>query len=249
MLMQPTIDGLKTLKLFGMLKALESQLAAPDVSALCFEERLGLLVDTELTERDNRRVQTRLKLAKLAHKALIEDFDAKSARGVDRAELAALATSDWVRRHRNVLVEGKTGVGKSYLACALAQKACRDGFTVSFDRISRLFQELSIARADGRYTKVLASLARKDLLVLDDFGLFTLTDEQRQDLLEIVEDRYGKGSLIITSQVPVDQWHDVVGDPTLADAILDRVVHNSHKLKLKGPSRRKDQNDEMQLAG
>jgi DNA replication protein DnaC len=248
MLIEPTIDGLKTLKLFGMLKALESQMTTPDATALSFEERLGMLVDTELTSRDNRRVQTRLKLAKLAHTGSIEDFDTKG-RGIDRAELASLATSDWARRNQNIIIDGKTGVGKSFLACALAQKACRDGFTVHFERTSRLFQELAIAKADGRYPKLLANLANKDVLVIDDFGLFALTDEQRQDLLEIVEDRYTRRSTIITCQTPVDFWHDVIGEPTIADAILDRVVHNAHKLHLTGPSKRRDKGNEMQLAG
>lgn len=249
MLMPPTIDGLKVLKLFGMLQALEAQMAAPDANSLCFEERLGMLVDTELTSRENRRLQARLKVAKLAHIALIEDFDARGGRGIDRAELAALATSDWARRCQNIIIEGKTGVGKSYLACALAQKACRDGFTVHFDRASRLFQELAIARADGTYLKLLSNLARKDVLIIDDFGLFGLTEEQRQDLLEIAEDRFSKGSLIITSQLSPEHWHEVIGEPTIADAILDRVVHKAHKLKLKGPSRRKDPDHDLRSAG
>lgn len=240
MLIQPTIDALKALKLFGMLEALEAQMSSPDASALSFEERFGMLVDTEIASRENRRLHARLKIAKLTHAALIEDFDSKGGRGIDRAEFAALATSDWARRHQNIIIEGKTGVGKSFLACALAQKACRDGFTVYFDRASRLFQELAIARADGRYIKVLAALARKDVLVIDDFGLFGLSEEQRQDLLEIAEDRYSRGSLIVTSQLAPEHWHEVIGEPTVADAILDRVVHKAHKLKLKGPSRRKD---------
>lgn len=249
MLIQPTLDGLKMLKLFGMLKALESQMAAPDSASLCFEERLGLLVDHELTSRDNRKIQTRLKIAKLAHAATIEDVDTKGSRGLDRATLASLSTSDWVRRNQNIIIDGATGVGKSFVACALAQKACRDGYTVHFDRTSRLFQNLSIARADGRYTKVLAAIAGKDVLVIYDFGLFQLSEEQRQDLLEIMEDRYKRKSTIFTSQIPVDHWHEIIGDPTIADAILDRVVHNSHKIRLKGESRRKSNDKEMQLVG
>lgn len=248
MLIPPTIDALRTLKLFGMLEALESQLTNPDLTALSFEERLGMLVDTEVTARENRKIRNRLKLAKLAHKAVIEDVDMRGNRGVDRAEVAALATSDWVRRNQNIIIEGKTGVGKSFLACALAQKACRDGFSVHFDRASRLFQELAIARADGRYMKVLSNIASKNVLVIDDFGLFSLSEEQRQDFLEIVEDRCSEGSLVITSQLSTDHWHEVIGEPTVADAILDRVVHKAHKLKLKGPSRRKDAENNLPAA-
>lgn len=248
MLIEPTLEGLKTLKLHGMLKAVEAQLKTPDANALSFEERLGMLVDTELTTRDNRRVQMRLKLAKLTHAGPIEDFDPKG-RGIDRAEIAALSSSDWVRRFQNLIIVGSTGVGKSFLAYALAQKACRDGFTVHSDRASRLFQELSIAKADGRYPKLLANIAAKDVLIIDDFGLFTLTDEQRQDFLEICEDRYSRRSTIITSQLPVEHWHEVIGEPTIADAILDRIVHNAHKLNLKGESKRRSKASEMQLAG
>jgi DNA replication protein DnaC len=249
MLMQPTIDGLKTLKLLGMLKALESQLELADSKALSFEERLGLLVDSELTARENRRMQARLKTAKLPHAATIDDIDTRGSRGLERGELASLATSDWILRKQNLIILGATGVGKSHLACALAEKACRDGFTVHFDRSSRMFQELAVARADGTYTKRLDAISKKDLLVIDDFGLFALNEEQRQDLLEIVEDRYQRGSTLITTQLPIDHWHEVIGEPTIADAILDRVVHNSHKLRLKGESRRKDKANEMQLVG
>jgi DNA replication protein DnaC len=245
MLIQPTIDGLKTLKLFGMLKALESQMDLPDVAALCFEERLGMLIDTELTTRANRQTQMRLKLAKLAHSATMEELE--PSRGIDRAALASLATCEWLRRKQNIIVNGATGVGKSFLACALANKACREGFSVHFDRASRLFECLAISRADGRYGKVMATIAAKNLLVIDDFGLFKLTEEQRQDLLEVIEDRYSRGSVIITSQIPVEHWHEIVGDPTIADAILDRVVHNAHKLHLKGESKRREKAEEMQL--
>jgi len=248
MLIEPTLEGLRILKLTGMLKALESQMSSPDANALSFEERLAMLVDTELTTRDNRRVQMRLKLAKLTHAGSIEDFDPKG-RGIDRGELASLASSDWIRRFQNIIIVGSTGVGKSFLACALAQKACRDGFTVHTDRASRLFQELSIAKADGRYPKLVANIARKDVLVIDDFGLFALTDEQRQDLLELCEDRYSQRSTIITSQIPVEHWHEIIGEPTIADAVLDRLVHNAHKLNLKGESKRRAKATEMQLAG
>lgn len=246
MLVQSTIDGLSSLKLFGMLKAFESQRESPDVNSLCFEERLGMLVDFELTVRQNRQTQMRLRLAKLTHSATIEELEPN--RGLDRGELASLATCEWLRRKQNIIINGATGVGKSFLACALANKACREGFSVHFDRASRIFEGLAIAKADGRYGKVLATIAAKNLLVIDDFGLFQLTDDQRKDLLELIEDRYSRGSVIITSQLPVEHWHDIIGDPTIADAILDRVVHNSHRLNLKGESKRKEKSKELQLA-
>lgn len=220
----------------------------PDTAALSFEERLGNLVDTELTSRENRRVQMRLKLAKLTHTPSVEEFDAKG-RGLERAVLATLSTSDWIRRKQNIIINGKTGVGKTHLAYALAQKACRDGFTVHCDRASRLFNELAIAKADGRYGKVLATISKKDVLVIDDFGLFPLNSEQRQDLLELLEDRYSAHSTIITSQITSNHWHELIGEPTIADAILDRLVHNAHKIHLKGESKRKEKSNEMQLVG
>ena len=249
MLIQATLDGLKVLKLHGMLSALEAQMSSPDVGTLSFEERLGMLVDNEITSRDNRQTSMRLKLAKLTNASSIEEFDTRKTRGVERAEIVSLATSDWLRRKQNVIVQGPTGVGKSFLASALAHKACRDGFSVYFERSSRLFQELSIARADGRYRKLLSTIAGKDLLVIDDFGLFPLTEEQQQDLMELVEDRYARKSILITAQLPVDHWHGVIGEPTTSDAILDRIVHNAHKINLKGESIRKEKRNEMQLAG
>lgn len=245
MLLQPTIDGMKQLKLSGMLKAFENQQSIPDVRTLSFEERIGLLIDAELTSRENKKTQMRLKLAKLTHSAIIEEV--QPMRGLERAEIAAFSSCEWVRRKQNIIITGATGVGKSFLACALANKACRDGFTVHFDRVSRLFQKLSLARADGRYAKVLESIETKNILVIDDFGLFRLNEEQRQDLLELSEDRYSRGSLIITSQLPLEHWHEVIGDPTIADAILDRVVHNSHKLHLEGESKRKQKAGEVKL--
>lgn len=250
MLTQNTLSVLKELKLIGMLRALESQMDNPDVRELSFEERLAMLVDSELTTRDNKKLQARIKAAKLPFNALIENVDAKTNRGITRSELASLATGDWLLRKQNIIVTGATGVGKSYLACALAHKACRDGFTAQFIRTSHLFQDLAVARVDGRYTNLLASYARKDLLIIDDFGLVPLSAEQRQDLLEIVEDRYSNSSTLITSQFHHEHWHSIIGDPTIADAILDRVVHNSYKLCLKGESRRKPpKGEELQLVG
>ncbi|MBX9568966.1 MAG: IS21-like element helper ATPase IstB [Candidatus Obscuribacterales bacterium] len=248
MLIQPTIENLKMLKLFGMIQALESQMQVPDHRDLSFEDRFGMIVDTEMIIRENKKMNSRLKTAKLAQSAAIEDIEVKGARGIDKSTLAALATSDWVRLHQNVIISGATGVGKSYLACALAHKSCRDGFTVVYERVSRLLEGLSLARVDGSYNKRLAAIKDKDVLVLDDFGLAPLTAEQRRDLLEVLEDRYDRGSTIITSQLPIEHWHEIIGDPTIADAILDRVVHNSHKLHLKGESRRKTKAKDLQLA-
>lgn len=247
MLIQPTIENLKMLKLFGMVHALESQMQVPDHKDLSFEDRLGLIVDTELTFRESKKTKSRLKTAKLAQAALIEDLDVKGGRGIDKSTLASLATSDWVRLNQNVIISGATGVGKSYLACALTHKSCRDGFTAQYERVSRLLEELLLAKVDGRYNKLLADIRDKNVLVLDDFGLAPLTAENRRDLLEILEDRYDKGSTIITTQLPVEHWHEVIGDPTIADAILDRVVHNSHKIHLKGESRRKTKAKDLQL--
>ncbi len=242
MLTHPTPDKLQALKFKGMAKALGEQLQMPDIHELSFEERLGLLVDREMTERDNARLQTRLRNAKLRHSACIEDIDYRHPRGLDRALINSLASCQWVSEHLNVLITGPTGVGKTWLACALAHKACREGHSAYYLRLPRLFQELTIAKGDGRYPKLLAQLARTDVLLLDDWGLMKFIAEQRRDLLEILEDRYGTRSTIITSQLPVEHWHQVIGDPTLADAILDRIVHNAYKIPLKGDSMRKKRN-------
>lgn len=239
MLTHPTLEKLQALKFKGMANALSEQLQQPDIQALSFEERLGLLVDREMTERENSRLQSRLRKAKLRQSACIEDIDYRHPRGLDRALIAGLASCQWVAEHLNVLITGPTGVGKTWIACALAHKACREGYSVLYLRLPRLFQELPIAKGDGRYPKLLAQLARTDLLVLDDWGLLKLSAEQRRDLLEILEDRHGVRSTLVTSQLPLDQWHQTIGDPTLADAILDRIVHNAYKMALKGDSMRK----------
>jgi len=242
MLTHPTSEKLQALRLLGMLKALDEQQRMPEIEDLCFEERLGLLVDREVTERDNRRLSSRLRNAKLRLDAAVEDIKYRPVRGLDKSLMLALSSCRWIDEHLNILITGATGVGKSYIACALAQKACREGHSVLYFRLPRLLQELGLARADGRYGKLLATLAKTGVVVLDDLGLGPLTDEQRRDLLEIFDDRHGNRSTIVTSQLPVKNWHEALGDPTLADAILDRLVHNSHRIDLKGDSMRKPRN-------
>jgi DNA replication protein DnaC len=239
MLIHPTLDKLQTLKLAGMQRALIEQMDMPDHDALTFDERFGMLVDAEYTERENRRLKTRLKRARLRHAATIEDIDYRHPRGLDKSLMLSLAAGDWIRQRHNVIITGPTGAGKSYLACALGHKACRDGYRVLYFRASRLFQELAIARGNGHYQKLLRSLAHSQLLVLDDWGTAPLTDEQRRDLFEVMEDRYDAGSTLIAAQLPVKHWHETIGDPTLADAILDRLIHNAYTITLKGESMRK----------
>jgi DNA replication protein DnaC len=200
---------------------------------------LALLVDREMTERENRRLKTRLRKAKLRQNACIEDIDFRHPRGLDKTLFMQLADCRYLKEHNNVLIMGPTGVGKTYLACALAQNACRNGYTALYYRLPRLLHELSIAKADGRYSNLLRSIARTDLLVLDDWGLSKFIKEQRHDLLEILEDRNGLRSTLVTSQLPVKHWHEIIADPTLADAILDRFIHNAYKLNMKGDSMRK----------
>ena len=239
MLTHPTMEKLQTLKLTGMLKALTEQQQMSEIDSLSFEERLGLLIDREATERENRKLAARLKKAKLRQSAVLEDLDFRRSRGLDKALVLSLAACAWITKGINILICGPTGVGKSYLACALAHKACLEGHSALYLRLPRLFEELRLAKADGRYGKLMLGYAKTDLLVLDDWGLTPMTDPQRRDLLELMEDRYGIKSTIITSQLPVTAWHEAIGDPTLADAILDRIVHNAHKIDMKGESMRK----------
>lgn len=239
MLPHPTLDKLSALRLSGMHKALQEQLALPDIDHLSFEERLGLLADRELTERENRRLQTRLRQAKLKQSACLEDLDTRTPRGLDKALITQLATGQWLRDGLNLLILGPTGVGKTWIACALAQQACRQGFTTCYLRAPRLFEDLYLAHADGRFPKLMAGYAKTDLIVLDDWGLASLDAAARRDLLELLDDRHGQRSTLVTSQLPVDHWHEVIGDPTLADAILDRLVHSAYRITLKGESMRK----------
>lgn len=239
MLTHPTMSRLVTLGLTGMAKAFEEQQHQPDIAALGFEERFALLVDREATERENKRLVNRLRFAKLRQNAVVEDIDTKAPRGLDKTLLQKLIAGEWIERHQNLLIIGPTGVGKSWIACALGHKACRSNRSVIYRRLPRLFDALALARGDGQHARLLKMLARVDLLILDDWGLAPMLPEQRRDLLEIMEDRHGRGSTIVTSQLPVEHWHDIIADPTIADAILDRLVHNAHRLTLKGESLRK----------
>ena len=239
MLHHPTLDKLSALRLTGMCTALQEQHATPAIDSLGFEERLGLLADRELTERENRRLQTLLRQARLKQSACLEDLDTRTPRGLDNGLVTQLATGQWIREGLNLLILGPTGVGKTWIACALAQQACRQGMTTRYLRAPRLFEELRIAHADGRYAKLMATYAKTDLLVLDDWGLGGLDATARRDLLELLDDRHGQRSTLVTSQLPVEHWHEIIGDTTLADAILDRLVHSAYRITLKGESMRK----------
>jgi DNA replication protein DnaC len=237
MLNHNTIEGLRVLRLPAMASGLLVQREQPDYSSLSFEERLGLLVDAELLQRQNRRLERVLKAAKLMSGAASEDVDFASARGLDKVTFVSLVNSDWVEHHHNVIILGPTGVGKTFLACALAHSAIQNGHTALYVRTPRLLNDLAVARGDGRIARVMSSLARYDILILDDFLLRPFTNDQTADLLEVVEDRAAR-STIVTSQLPVNLWHEGLGDETVADATLDRLLERSHRFELVGDSRR-----------
>jgi DNA replication protein DnaC len=240
MLHQPTIDKLLAMHLEPMVETWRSLEQDENAHQLSFEEKLSLMVDRLWTWRQNLALERRLRYAKLKSNACVEDIDYRAARGLDRTMMRSLANdSGWVQRHENVFIIGPTGVGKSFLACALAQKACRDGHLVLYTRAATLFRDLAVARADGSLRNLLARLSRVDVLVVDDWAMAPLQESERRDFWEICEERYQTRSTILTSQIPVAQWHEQIGDPTIADGILDRLVHNAHRIELHGESMRK----------
>lgn len=242
MLTEPTIEKLRTLRLETMAASYREQQQTPDSGALSFDERFGLLVDAEYLARENKRLTTRLREAKLKlSQACVEDIDYPAKRELDKAIVRQLAGCHWVEEHHTVLITGQTGTGKTYVACALVNQACRKGYRALYYRAARLFDDLVLARAIGTHARLLAKIARMDVLAIDDWGLRPVGEQERHDWLEILEDRHGARSTIVTSQLPPEQWHDRIGEPTLADAILDRLVHRAHRIALKGPSRRKEQ--------
>lgn len=239
MLNEQTFEKLYALNLAGMAEALKRQIQQPEMNDLSFEERFAMLADAEYLFRENKRMKRLLQNAKLKLPATLEDIDYRAHRGLDKSVVRSLGACGWIRKHQNVIIVGPTGTGKTYLSCALAQRACREGLSSFYLRAPALYRTLAMARADGSYARALARLARISLLVLDDLGLAALSDQERRDLLEVIEDRHGSGSTIITSQLPVEHWHEAIGDPTIADALLDRLVHNAHRVTLKGESMRK----------
>jgi DNA replication protein DnaC len=248
LLNHPTLDQLHALGLEGMAKAFAEIDAKSEANDLGHREWLGLLLDREASWRRDKRLVARLRYAKLRQQACVEDVDYRSPRGLDRALFQKLAQGDWIGAHDNLALIGPTGVGKSWLASALGHNACRDNRSVLYHRVPKLFEELALARGDGRHPRILRNLGRADLLILDDWGLEPLDAGARHDLLEILEERYGRRSTVITSQLPVDRWHEVVNDPTYADAIMDRLVHNAHRIELTGESMRRTRGKQAQTS-
>jgi len=241
MLIHPTVERLRSIGLHAIADALIELQNNPEVAELPHADWLGLLVDREITYRDNRRLARRLQVAKLRQAAVIEDIDYRTPRGLDRSLFQALTTSQWIRDHHHLTIVGPTGTGKSWLASALGQKAWRDGFSVLYKRTTRFFADLAQARGEGRLSRTLTGLSRIQLLIIDDWGPEVLNAEQRRDLLEIVDDRCDRGSLLITSQIPIKQWHGLIGEPTIADAVMDRIIHGAYRIELKGHSLRRKQ--------
>ncbi len=239
MLMQPTREHLHTLRLTGMLQALEEQLDQPAMAELSFEERLAMLVDREILYRENRRLDRLLRAARLRVAACVEDIDYRHPRGLEKARMASLVALDWIRQSLNLCLTGPTGCGKTWLACALGNEACRRGFSVRYLRLPRLFEMLRIAHGDGSSSKLMNQLLKTDLLILDDWGIQKISAAQRNDLMEVIEDRHGRRSTLIASQLPVEHWHEYIGEATIADAVLDRLLHGAHRLNLTGESMRK----------
>ena len=239
MLIEQTFHQLSEMRMHGFAKALQEQTDKEDFHKLAFDERVSLLVDREYRDREDRKLTRRLQQARLREHACFEDIDYRHARGLDKALMRRLSSCTWLKKKQNVIITGPTGVGKTYISCALADKACREGLSAIYRRMPRLLQELLVARADGSYTKLLARLAKMDLLVVDDWGITPMSEQERRDILEVFEDRHGNRSTILASQLPIGKWHKYIGDPTIADAILDRLVHNAHAINLSGGSIRK----------